>query len=231
MPQTLPQALLLQAHTRGSAIALRYKHLGIWHTRSWSELAHEVNRLAAALQARNFRQHDDLLIISQARPEALLLALAAQWLGGSVTLLDPDRDNRALLAGLRPRFVLAQDLQALQHLREDAVVMYLDGRGLSQQQSAELIAYTDLSAETPAPRLRHATRRYCVRLSCRHPAALDSHAVAGGRSHAGPAGTTERRRGGIGRTGIRRQRASALPARSLAAHRVLPQLSRGSGHA
>lgn len=151
MPQTLPQALLLQAHTRGSAIALRYKHLGIWHTRSWSELAHEVNRLAAALQARNFRQHDDLLIISQARPEALLLALAAQWLGGSVTLLDPDRDNRALLAGLRPRFVLAQDLQALQHLREDAVVMYLDGRGLSQQQSAELIAYTDLSAETPTP--------------------------------------------------------------------------------
>jgi hypothetical protein len=44
-----------------------------------------------------------VLIISQARHEALLLALAAQWLGGSVTLLDPERDNRALLARLRPR--------------------------------------------------------------------------------------------------------------------------------
>ena len=28
MPQTLPQALLRQAHTRGSAIALRFKRLG-----------------------------------------------------------------------------------------------------------------------------------------------------------------------------------------------------------
>lgn len=110
MPQTLPQALLLQAHTRGSAIALRYKHLGIWHTRSWSELAHEVNRLAAALQARNFRQHDDLLIISQARPEALLLALAAQWLGGQRHAAGPGprqpcaarRAAAALRAGARP---------------------------------------------------------------------------------------------------------------------------------
>src|SRR5471030_1335230 len=83
MIHTLPQALLLQAGTRGPAIALRYKRLGIWHPRSWSELAQDVSRLAAALHQRGFRRDDDLLIISQARAEALLLALAAQWLGGS----------------------------------------------------------------------------------------------------------------------------------------------------
>ena len=49
MPQTLPQALLRQAHTRGSAIALRFKRLGIWHERSWSAVADEVSQLAAAL--------------------------------------------------------------------------------------------------------------------------------------------------------------------------------------
>ncbi len=35
MPHTLPQALLRQAHTRGSAVALRYKRLGIWQVRTW----------------------------------------------------------------------------------------------------------------------------------------------------------------------------------------------------
>lgn len=151
MPQTLPQALLRQAHTRGSAIALRFKRLGIWHERSWSAVAHEVSQLAAALHQRRFGPDDNLLILSQARPEALLLALAAQWLGASVTLLDPDRDNRALLAGLRPRFVLVQDLEALQQLGERGVVVFLDGRGLSQFADADLIDYAELRADAPPP--------------------------------------------------------------------------------
>ena len=58
-----------------------------------------------------------LLIISQARSEALLLALAAQWLGGSVTLLDPELDNRPLLTRLKPTFVLAEALDAVQQVR------------------------------------------------------------------------------------------------------------------
>lgn len=151
MPQTLPQALLRQAQTRGSALALRYKRLGIWQVRTWSELADDVGRLAAALQQRGFSPNDDLLIISQARPEALLLALAAQWLGGSVTLLDPERDNRTLLAGRRAGFVLMEDLQAAHQIGERGVRVYLDGRGLNQPQTADLIAYADLSTTAPAP--------------------------------------------------------------------------------
>ncbi|ROM34162.1 acyl-CoA synthetase [Pseudomonas poae] len=151
MPQTLPQALLHQAHTRGSAIALRYKRLGIWHERSWSELAHDVSGLAAALYTLGFGRDDNMLIISQARPEALSLTLAAQWLGGSVTLLDPNCDNRALLADLKPGFVLAENLEALQQLHERGVALYLDGRGLNHPQFADVIAYADLGTDTPAP--------------------------------------------------------------------------------
>lgn len=149
MPQTLPQALLRQAQTRGSAIALRYKRLGIWHERSWSELAHDISRLAAALHTLGFGPDANLLIISHARPEALLLTLAAQWLGGSVTLLAADDDNRTLLATLNPGFVLVENLEALQQLRERHVVVYLDGRGLDHSQA--LIAYADLSADAAAP--------------------------------------------------------------------------------
>ena len=159
MIQTLPQALLLQAETRGSAIALRYKRLGIWHVRSWSELAQDVRRLAAALQKRGFSRGDDLLIISQARSEALLLALAAQWLGGSVTLLDPELDNRPLLTRLKPSFVLAEALDAVQQVRSTEspprVLLYLDGRGLNSSEDRELNAYAKLSvgitADAPAP--------------------------------------------------------------------------------
>lgn len=151
MPHTLPQALLRQAHTRGSAVALRYKRLGIWQVRTWSELAGDVGELAAALHQRGLSGNDNLLIISQARPEALLLALAAQWLGASVTLLDPEHDNRAVLAERRPSFVLAEDLQAVQQIGEYRVLIYLDGRGLNHPHAAGLIAYADLSANAPAP--------------------------------------------------------------------------------
>ncbi|WDU64783.1 AMP-binding protein [Pseudomonas poae] len=154
MPQTLPQALLLQAQQRGAAIALRFKRLGIWHERSWSALAVDVNHLAAALHSRGLGHGDNLLIISQARPEALLLALAAQWLGGSVTLLDPDRDNRTLLASLNPGFVLAEDLEAVRQVRETRhprrVLLCLDGRGLTDQDS-DVLAYADLNTTAAAP--------------------------------------------------------------------------------
>ncbi|WP_191488129.1 AMP-binding protein [Pseudomonas sp. FEN] len=159
MIHTLPQALLLQAQTRGAAIALRYKRLGIWHTRSWSELAQDVSRLAAALYQRGFRHDDDLLIISQAQADALLLALAAQWLGGSVTLLDPEFDHRKLLTRLKPTFVLADALDAVQQIRGadslPRVLLYLDGRGLNAAADPRLGAYSDLSrgvtVDAPAP--------------------------------------------------------------------------------
>jgi hypothetical protein len=158
MTQTLPQALLLQAATRGSAIALRYKQLGIWQVRHWSDLARDVSHLAAALHERGFGRGDDVLIISHARAEALLLALAAQWLGGSVTLLDPDVDHRQLLARLKPAFVLAETLDAVQQIRraEQAppLLLYVDGRGVNTA-DAGLIAYAGFTAgivsEPPAP--------------------------------------------------------------------------------
>lgn len=159
MTQTLPQALLSQAATRGSAIALRYKQLGIWQVRRWSELARDVSLLAAALQQHGFSRGDDLLIISQARAEALLLALAAQWLGGSVTLLDPDLDHRQRLTRLKPAFVLAETLDAVQQVRSTdhspLLLLYLDGRGLNAASDSGLSAYADftvgITAEPPAP--------------------------------------------------------------------------------
>ena len=191
MAQTLPLALLQQAQTRGSAIALRYKRLGIWHARSWSELAQDVSRLAAALHQRGFGRHDDLLIISQARSEALLLALAAQWLGGSVTLLDPERDNRALLARLRPSFVLAEAQDAVQQVRHadlpPCVLLFLDGRGLKSGDGKGLSAYADLSAgvaaEPPACATDSAAVAFVFHTDTHGPSLRLSHAQLLGGAH------------------------------------------------
>ncbi|MBK5541721.1 AMP-binding protein [Pseudomonas sp. TH05] len=159
MTQTLPLALLQQAATRGAATALRYKRLGIWHPRSWQQLADEVGRLAAALQQSGFAREDDLLIISQARAEALLLALAAQWLGGSVTLLDPDLDHRPLLRRLQPAFVLAEAEAGVQQVREaqspTRLLLFLDGRGLDAGADPTLTAYETWLAGTLAAAPAH----------------------------------------------------------------------------
>src|ERR1700712_3895508 len=161
MSHSLPQALLQQAELRGAQTALRHKQLGIWQTRSWSELALEVSRLAGALHHMGFGPSSDLLIISEARAEALLLALAAHWLGGSASLLNPAEDNQALLATRPPEFAVAQGLEAIVQLRDAApnVLVYLDKRGLSDAQTSGLISYPALLGGVPAEPPRPAAQR------------------------------------------------------------------------
>jgi long-subunit acyl-CoA synthetase (AMP-forming) len=88
-PGTLPQWLQQQARQQGTGIALRHKRLGVWQVRTWGQLAAEVEHLATALQVRGFVPGASLVIVSRPRPEALMAALAAQWLGGVAALLDP----------------------------------------------------------------------------------------------------------------------------------------------
>ena len=79
----LPGWLHLQAAGQARSVALRHKRLGVWQERTWGEVLVEVGGLAGALSERGFRPGATLTILSNPRPEAVLLALAAQWLGGS----------------------------------------------------------------------------------------------------------------------------------------------------
>ncbi|RMO83042.1 hypothetical protein ALQ34_03221 [Pseudomonas syringae pv. maculicola] len=152
MFDSLPQALLQQARTRGDQTALRYKQFGIWQRRSWSELALEVSQLAAALKGRGFDSTHSLVMLSEAKVEALLLALAAHWLGGTVSLLDPAADNRAWLAKRSLAFAVADGLEALLQLRNASpeVVVLLDKRGLGETQDINVIDYARLLSDYAA---------------------------------------------------------------------------------
>jgi len=151
MSDSLPQALLQQAKVRPDRIALRYKQLGIWQTRNWGELAQEVSRLAAGLRQLGLDAGHSLIILSDARAEALLLTLAAHWVGASVSLLDPSTDNREALSTLAPTFAVAEGQGAVLQLRAVSVnnVVVLDRRGLDDSAADNLIDYDALLQHAP----------------------------------------------------------------------------------
>ena len=155
-PATLPEWLQWQARRQGEGIALRHKRLGVWRVRRWAELAAEVAALAGALQVRGFASGSTLAILSRPRPEALLAALAAQWLGGVAALFDPLEaagDQLELLRELHPEFVFAEGLEELQRLQAAALAprlaFYADGRGVDEEEGTAL-AYAHLLAEGDA---------------------------------------------------------------------------------
>lgn len=157
VPASLPQWLQQQALRHGTEVALRHKHLGVWQERTWAQVANEVHRLASALQTRGFSVGATLTIISRPRPQALLAALAAQWLGGVASLFDPletAAEQVQRLVTLQPDFVLVEGLEEMQRLRAAQVavrvLVYLDKRGLSDSTPfAQALDYAALLAERP----------------------------------------------------------------------------------
>lgn len=153
-PSSLPLWLQRQAQRQGADIALRHKHLGIWQVKTWRQVAEEVQRLANALHTRGFAAGATLAIISRPRPQALLAALAAQWLGGVANLFDPlesATEQVQLLGSLQPEFVLVEG--AHERLRLQAaqvtarVLIYLDKRGLADSDPlVQALDYTALVA-------------------------------------------------------------------------------------
>lgn len=151
-PGTLPQWLQQQARQQGTGIALRHKRLGVWQVRTWGQLAAEVECLATALQVRGFVPGASLVIVSRPRPEALIAALAAQWLGGVAVLLDPLEAapaQVALLRELRSEWVFAEGHGEIQRLRAaglaPGLLIYADGRGLAEvSQGGDTLAFAHL---------------------------------------------------------------------------------------
>jgi len=137
-----------QSRQRAAAVALRHKKRGIWQEKRWRQVWTETRRLATVLTQAGFSQGDSLLLLSHPRPEALLLSLAAQYLGGVALVLDPDSD-RAELAGLLPqlgaRHVFAESQtqvdQVLAAHSGGALILYADARGLADYAQAQLCDY------------------------------------------------------------------------------------------
>lgn len=169
-PATLPHWLLHQSDWQAGRVALRHKRLGVWQQRSWRQAADEVHRLATALRASGFGEGATLAIVSRPRPEALLAALATQWLGGVAALLDPLEPAAGqieLLRAIEPQAVFAEGLPEIERLQASqlvpGLVLYADGRGVADTGPAGLALadYAQLAlreTDCPWPVQTHAGR-------------------------------------------------------------------------
>lgn len=149
--ETLPNWLARQARERPARVAIRHKQLGIWQQVNWQSAHDAVLRAARLLQQQGFSKGDTLFLLSEPRPEALLLSLAAHWLGGVSALLDPAYAQPQLLDllhTLRPKFVFAEAQaqvdQVLAAKPDVQLVIYADARGLADYRHPAIQAYSQI---------------------------------------------------------------------------------------
>jgi long-chain acyl-CoA synthetase len=81
LEQTLPGRLVLWAHDRPDAVALRVKELGRWEEITWRTYLERVSAVALALRELGVRPRDHVSIHSENCPEWLYVDLAVQGMG------------------------------------------------------------------------------------------------------------------------------------------------------
>lgn len=111
-------------------------------------MAGEVAQAAAALEADGFGSGDVLALLGHPCAEALILMLAAQWLGGVAAPLPVEAEEEALAEMLRilaPKVAHGEDQEQVDRLLaagfDGARLVFADGRGLHAYGRAGLAAY------------------------------------------------------------------------------------------
>jgi long-chain acyl-CoA synthetase len=151
---TLLSLLATNAHSPGSAIAMRERDRGIWREFTWKGVLSEVVAFAAALDEMGFGPGDGLLVIGDNRPRLYFGMLGAAALRGLAAPVYPDVPPEELefyAGNSRARFALAEDqeqVDKLLGLRDranlPATIIYDDPRGLSHYPQPGLMPWEAL---------------------------------------------------------------------------------------
>ena len=154
--RTLPGRLILWAHDRPGAVALRVKELGKWREVTWREYLDRVRAVAAALRAMGVGPGDHVAIHSDNRPEWMYVDLAVQGLGArsvGIYQTNPPADVAYLLNHSGAVLHFAEDQEqvdkALEIADETPTVRYVvafDPRGTHGVRDPRLLTWSDVLA-------------------------------------------------------------------------------------
>ncbi|MCS6944918.1 MAG: AMP-binding protein, partial [Sutterellaceae bacterium] len=151
---TFPRLLLAHARLRPEHPALREKDLGIWQTWTWSQVAQEVERLAAGLHALGFKRGDHLAVVGENRPRLYFAMMAAQALGGVPVPLYQDAiagEMVYVFENAEIEFAVVEDQEQVDKMLEVRAawprlrtIVYDDPRGLRHYDQAGLLPYEEV---------------------------------------------------------------------------------------
>ncbi|WP_422794996.1 AMP-dependent synthetase/ligase [Sphingobium mellinum] len=109
----------VRAKQRGDAPFLWRKVAGRWQSLSWTEVAHQVASLAAALKAQGLKPGDPVMLVSENRPEFCIADLAIMA-AGCVTVptytTNTTRDHQHILTDSGARAVIVSTAKLAQAL-------------------------------------------------------------------------------------------------------------------
>ena len=163
--KTLPAWFWEVASRRGPAVALRWKHLGIWNDILWSNYADAARATGCALLAAGCQRGDRVAILSGTRPEWCYAEFGAQG-AGACSVGVHDTCSAAELAyvlndcAARWLFVQNQDqLEKALSVLEDTPglekIVYFDASGLHAFSHAKVMAFDTFHATGSQFHARH----------------------------------------------------------------------------
>ncbi|NYG56564.1 AMP-binding protein [Nocardioides perillae] len=155
-----------QARTRGDAVALRDKHLGVWREWTWVDYWEHVQLAGHALLALGVTPGDRVAIHSENRPEWLITdmgALAVRAASVGVYPTNPAAEVAYLLQNSGATVLLAEDqeqvdkaLEVLDQCPDLRTIVYVEPRGIRGRYDHEaLMSWEEFLALGAAHRREH----------------------------------------------------------------------------
>ena len=119
--QTLPTLFRHVVRERGSAVAMREKHLGIWRSVSWAEYGEKARRVGLGLVALGLRPRDVVSIVADNCPEWLYTDLGTMSVAGvpnGIYTTDSPRQIEYIVNDSGTRFFFGEDEEQLDKILE-----------------------------------------------------------------------------------------------------------------